>query len=111
MVGTYKRHDEVITVKLFIIGNGFDRGHRLPTSYWDFRTYLEVHYPQFLRSFEEHYDLYPSDDYVKQQILWNELESNLANIDEDTIKPSREHKYGIRERRRGHRRYALQLLF
>lgn len=86
MVGTYKRHDEVITVKLFIIGNGFDRGHRLPTSYWDFRTYLEVHYSQFLRSFEEHYDLYPaSDDYVKQQILWNALESNLANIDEDTI--------------------------
>ena len=26
---------------LFIIGNGFDIGHNLPTRYWDFRNYLE----------------------------------------------------------------------
>ena len=28
-------------MKLFIIGNGFDKGHGLNTSYWDFRTYLK----------------------------------------------------------------------
>ena len=73
-------------MKLFIIGNGFDLGHGLPTHYWDFRTYLEKRYPDFLAAFEEHYNVYPnmSDD-EKADLLWNELESNLANIDEDEI--------------------------
>lgn len=31
--------------KLFIIGNGFDREHDLPTSYWDFRKYVLTLYP------------------------------------------------------------------
>jgi hypothetical protein len=73
-------------VKLFVIGNGFDRGHGLPTGYWDFRTYLENLYPEFLYAFEQHYYIYPkSDDEAKKKLLWNELESNLANIDEDVI--------------------------
>lgn len=81
-----KNDYEVMVIKLFIIGNGFDRAHRLPTSYWDFRAYLETHYWEFLHAFEEHYDIYPeSDEDAKKQILWNELESNLANIDEDDI--------------------------
>lgn len=25
---------------LYILGNGFDLAHELPTAYWDFRTYL-----------------------------------------------------------------------
>lgn len=76
----------MIKIRLFIIGNGFDRAHGLPTSYWDFRAYLENKYPNFLRSFEEHYDIYPaSDESAIRQTLWNELETNLANIDEDTI--------------------------
>ena len=33
-------------MKLFIIGNGFDKGHGLNTSYWDFRTYLKNMYIQ-----------------------------------------------------------------
>ena len=45
-------------MKLFIIGNGFDIGHGLPTRYWDFRNYLEKNYPVFLKSFEEHYYIY-----------------------------------------------------
>lgn len=73
-------------MKLFIIGNGFDRAHGLPTGYWDFRTYLENLYPEFLYAFEQHYYIYPnSDDVTKRKLLWNELESNLANIDEDVI--------------------------
>jgi len=73
-------------MKLFIIGNGFDIGHGLPTGYWDFRTFLDLVYPEFLRSFEEHYDIYPgmSAD-AKKKTLWSRFESNLANIDEDTI--------------------------
>lgn len=73
-------------MKLFIIGNGFDKGHRLATSYWDFRTYLENLYPDFLYAFEENYYIYPRmDEDAKKKILWNELETNLANIDEDVI--------------------------
>lgn len=73
-------------MKLFIIGNGFDLAHRLPTHYWDFRTYLENLYPDFLNSFEQHYYIYPKDaDEYKQNLLWNSFESNLANIDEDII--------------------------
>ena len=73
-------------MKLFIIGNGFDIGHGLPTHYWDFRTYLENRDPSFLTAFEEHYDIYPNmSNNEKADLLWNELETNLANIDEDEI--------------------------
>jgi hypothetical protein len=73
-------------MKLFIIGNGFDIGHGLPTGYWDFRTFLDSVYPEFLRSFEEHYDIYPGmSAEAKKKTLWSRFESNLANIDEDTI--------------------------
>lgn len=73
-------------MNLFIIGNGFDLGHNLPTRYWDFRVYLEERYPEFLRAFEEHYYIYPNTKIeTKKNLLWNELETNLANIDEDII--------------------------
>lgn len=73
-------------MKLFIIGNGFDIGHGLPTGYWDFRTYLNLVRPEFLQSFEEHYDIYPGmSAEAKKKTLWSRFESNLANIDEDTI--------------------------
>lgn len=73
-------------MQLFIIGNGFDRAHNLPTTYWDFRKYLEDMHPEFLYSFEQEYYIYPnSDDEAKKIILWNELETNLANISEDVI--------------------------
>lgn len=73
-------------MKLFIIGNGFDKGHGLATSYWDFRTYLENRYPDFLNAFEEHYYIYPGmDGNAKRELLWNDLETNLANINEDVI--------------------------
>ena len=73
-------------MKLFIIGNGFDKGHGLTTSYWNFRTYLKNMYPEFLDAFESHYYIYPANDEEAQKnLLWNELEKNLANIDEDVI--------------------------
>ena len=73
-------------MKLYIIGNGFDRAHHLPTRYWDFRTYLAQHYPDFLSLFEENYDIYQGmTDEQKGKLLWNALETNLANIKEDII--------------------------
>lgn len=73
-------------MRLYVIGNGFDRAHNLPTRYWDFRTYLAQHYPDFLSSFEENYDIYQGmTDEQKGKLLWNALETNLANIREDVI--------------------------
>lgn len=73
-------------MRLYVIGNGFDRAHNLPTQYWDFRTYLAQHYPDFLSSFEENYDIYQGmTDEQKWKLLWNALETNLANIREDVI--------------------------
>lgn len=73
-------------MKLYIIGNGFDRAHGLPTQYWDFRSFLEDIDPSFLYLFESHYNIYPnSSEAHKKNLLWNEFETNLANIDEDDI--------------------------
>lgn len=47
-------------MKLYIIGNGFDIAHKLPTQYWDFRTYIEYTDYDFLRAFETHYCIYPN---------------------------------------------------
>lgn len=73
-------------MRLYIIGNGFDIAHGLPTRYWDFRKYIEKTDELFLTSFEQHYNIYPGmSDEAKKRILWNEFETNLANIDEDVI--------------------------
>mgnify|MGYP003770073193 FL=1 len=43
-------------------------------------------YPEFLDSFEEEYHIYPSGgDEAKKSMLWNDLETNLANIAEEVI--------------------------
>lgn len=73
-------------MKLFIIGNGFDRAHNLPTDYWDFRKYLEHYHPDFLYDFESRYSIYPKDTKeYKKSLLWSDFETNLANINEDVI--------------------------
>lgn len=73
-------------MELFIIGNGFDIGHDLPTKYWDFRTYLKNIYPDFLHTFEERYYISSIMSDVKEDnLLWSDLEGNLAKIDEDVI--------------------------
>ncbi|MDZ4417014.1 bacteriophage abortive infection AbiH family protein [Bacillus cereus] len=64
---------------LFIIGNGFDLGHGLQTRYWNFLCYLEEHRGNFLWDFEEKYSLWGEG---LQTYLWNDLEYNLANIDD-----------------------------
>lgn len=66
-------------MKLFIIGNGFDKGHGLNTSYWDFRTYLKNMYPEFLYAFESHYYIYPANyEEAQKNLLWNELENRYV---------------------------------
>ena len=44
-------------MKLYIIGNGFDREHGLKTSYIHFRNYLEKYAEDFLTAMEHMYNI------------------------------------------------------
>lgn len=83
--------------KLYIVGNGFDRGHGLKTTYWDFRTYLGKYSEEFLVEFEKMYGIAPidvSDWRIEQHyteitenrnkrvkaILWQNFENDIASI-------------------------------
>ena len=74
--------------ELFIIGNGFDLAHGLPTSYLDFHDWLDIKTPDFER------DL--SDTYGGE--LWSNLEEQLAYPDvqhiENEICQSYENSFG-----------------
>ncbi|MGL5349627.1 MAG: AbiH family protein [Cetobacterium sp.] len=80
---------------LFVIGNGFDRAHKLKTSYLDFKEYIEKNDPQF---FEYFYSLHmysfdrvyentlmtePIND--EYESLWMSIEDNMKNVNEDLI--------------------------
>ncbi len=74
---------------LYIIGNGFDLTHGLPTKYWDFRRFLELCDWEFLVRLEELFGIAqidPGDSYVNVEtwekgldhVLWGALEEKLA---------------------------------
>lgn len=67
-------------MKLFIIGNGFDRHHRMKTSYYDFAEYLR-------ENDYELYDILESYFYysLSDTDFWWRFEENLANFDIDQI--------------------------
>lgn len=69
---------EGLFVNLFILGNGFDLGHDIPTRYGDFRNYLRIEEPCFLDNFERAY-------YIGIPELWANLEGELANIQDDVL--------------------------
>ena len=64
-------------MKLYIIANGFDKAHKLPTGYNDFARYL-------IESKKEEYQwiglLY---NHCDESWLWKDYEANLSNIDID----------------------------
>lgn len=61
---------------LYIVGNGFDRHHGVPSSYYDFSTYLR-------RCDRELYNTLTALVRVKE--LWGDFEYNLAYISRETI--------------------------
>lgn len=64
--------------KLVIIGNGFDRFHGIPSSYWDFKKYLcEKGYYAFVETLE---------NYIDSDELWSDFESELAQLDYERVK-------------------------
>ncbi|OIJ17341.1 hypothetical protein BKP37_02215 [Anaerobacillus alkalilacustris] len=73
-------------MNLFIIGNGFDRAHDLPTNYIDFRKYLERVDWHYLTNLEAPYNCVPesTQDYV-EKYLWREFENNLSEINDTEI--------------------------
>ncbi len=71
-------------MNLFIIGNGFDLGHRLPTTYNHFRAYLKDNHSQYLSQFENMYRLAPFNYKGSvRETLWTDFESYLPMFDED----------------------------
>lgn len=75
-----------IDMNLFIIGNGFDLAHNLPTQYINFREYLDEHDWRFLMRLEEIYGFYSGSNIeLLEKYLWQNFESNLSDINETEI--------------------------
>ena len=84
--------------ELHIIGNGFDKGHGLKTSYWNFREYLEKYEEDFLFQMERMYNFAPFErkdnrnrknkqrqkwrDDALYQYLWCSFEFELSHANE-----------------------------
>lgn len=71
--------------KLYIMGNGFDRAHDLPTSYNHFRLWLmENRNEIFIKRFE---NLYPKIKCLndKDEIIWGDLEKALGQTTVDEM--------------------------
>lgn len=63
-------------MRLYIIGNGFDIRHGLPTGYKHFKSYVA-------KNDQELYDAI--EEYIPAGDEWNELESDLGEIDYELI--------------------------
>lgn len=66
-----------MTHRLFIIGNGFDLHHGIPSRYSDFGRYVETKEPDVHRLIGEY--LFFDKDF------WNEFEDRLASFDSDQV--------------------------
>jgi hypothetical protein len=62
--------------RLYIIGNGFDRFHDIPSSYWDFKKYVQEENPELFEALGE---------YFYDDELWSDFEETLAYIDTEKI--------------------------
>ncbi|MGN7986043.1 bacteriophage abortive infection AbiH family protein [Pedobacter sp. 22226] len=61
---------------LYIIGNGFDLHHGIPSSYWHFRNYVNANNKELFHALEKYFD---------PEQLWSDFESALADLDTDHI--------------------------
>lgn len=69
---------------LYIIGNGFDLYHGLPTSYGHFRDYVKEHDNELAELVEKFYS------YKEDSDFWSDFEENLGNFDDDLLR-----EYGL----------------
>lgn len=63
--------------RLVIIGNGFDRAHNLPTSYYDFKEYLRIYAREFYEAICK---------YIPEEELWFQFEMALGELDKYQVK-------------------------
>lgn len=76
-------------MNLFIIGNGFDMGHDMSTTYLDFREYLAENHYWFLESLIDPYRISPltiphtNNDDSSYKAFWKDFESNLSKLDDE----------------------------
>ena len=70
-------------MRLWIIGNGFDRAHNLPTSYSDYYKYLVATGEEWMASMLEFYFGNVADH--PRNILWSQLEKALGIYSIDAI--------------------------
>jgi hypothetical protein len=68
--------------KLYIIGNGFDLWHGIPSAYWQFKEFVQEHDSDLQKAIE---------DYLPADENWSDLESALAEIDICNVVDDHEH--------------------
>ena len=67
---------------LYILGNGFDQAHKMPTGYRDFRRWLvENNRFDVIQEFQSAFPAKKDDDYL----LWPQFEKALGEYDLDTV--------------------------
>ena len=68
--------------ELYIIGNGFDRAHGMPTGYGDFRRWLlQNNRFDFIHELQSSYPARIKDDYL----LWSQFEKALGEYDLEAV--------------------------
>ena len=92
---------------LFVIGNGFDIAHGIPSKYSDFRKYIVKNYPEALQNRDEKVYLHdffdiPFEELAAEFLLfamdkiqgenWENFEDALAHITVDEKFPEPNHK-------------------
>ena len=64
---------------LIVVGNGFDRFHGIPSSYWDFKEYLESRQ-------DTYYFLERIERFIAEDELWCNFEKALGDLDADELR-------------------------
>lgn len=70
-----EREDNYKMKRLYIIGNGFDLYHDIPSGYADYRNWLESHHMDILSSISNFFEVLESEN------EWNDFEKNLGEKD------------------------------
>lgn len=76
---------------LYVVGNGFDLHHGLPTSLAEFRIYAK--YSDFSRLYENGVFMMSATQDLEEH--WNNLEENLANLDVEELIDQKSEYYDI----------------
>lgn len=78
--------------ELYIIGNGFDLFHGLPTKYYDFKMFLDKKYKEIVCEIEKYYDgllsqscSHKCNSCRKKCLFWSDVEKHLFDINKDLL--------------------------